>query len=43
MELWEMWSIPSLILLPGPLLPEMVLPFRVSSIDQTEMFNHLTE
>ena len=32
MELWEMWSTPSLPLLPGPLWPRLVAPDRVLSI-----------
>ena len=41
LELWEMWSTPSLPLLPGPLLPRVVVPIRVPAMVQKEMFNHL--
>ena len=36
-----MWITSSLQLLPGPLLPRMVVPFRVPSIGYIELFNHL--
>ena len=32
LELWGMWSTPSLALLPGPLRPGMVAPYRALSI-----------
>ena len=32
LEFWGMWSTPSLPLLPGPLLPEMVAPDRALSM-----------
>ena len=37
LELWEMQSIPSLPLLPGPLWPRVVVPDRVLSIGQIEV------
>ena len=37
-ELWGMWSSPSLPLLPAPLWPEVVAPGRVLSMRQTELF-----
>ena len=37
-----MWSTPSLQLLPGPLKLKMVVPIRIPSIGQIELFNHLT-
>ena len=36
LEIWGMWSIPSLPLLPSPLCPEVVAPDRVLSMDQIE-------
>ena len=36
-ELWEMWSTPLLPSLPGPLLPVVVTPDRVLSMDQIEL------
>ena len=33
LELWGIWSTPSLLLLPGPLLPGLVAPDKVVSID----------
>ena len=39
LELWEMQSIPSLPLLPGPLWPGLVAPDSVISISQIELFN----
>ena len=41
-ELWEMWSTPSLSLLLGSLWPGMLVPVRVTSMGQIEIFNHLT-
>ena len=41
LELWGMWSSPSLPLLPGPLWPRVVVPVRVLSMVQIELFNHL--
>ena len=32
---------PSLLLLPGPLWPGVVVPVRVASMGQIELFNHL--
>ena len=43
LDLWEMWSILSLLLLPGPLWPIVVVPVGVPSMDQIELFNYLTE
>ena len=40
-EVWGLWSIPSLSLLPGPLWPEVVRPDI--QISQIEMFDILTE
>ena len=37
LELWEMWSTPSLPLLPGPLWPEVVVSDRVLSMGQIEL------
>ena len=39
LELWEMWSTPSLPLLPGPLWPCVVAPDRALSLGQIEMFD----
>ena len=36
LEIWEMWSTPSLLLLPGPLWPGVVATDRVLSMDQIE-------
>ena len=41
LELQGMWSISSLQLLPGPLWPGVVVPVRVSYMDQIEIFIHL--
>ena len=41
LELWGMWSIPSLPLLSDSLWPRMILPVRVLSMGQIELFNHL--
>ena len=41
LELWGMWNNPSLTLLPGPLWPIVLIPIKVPSMDQTELFNHL--
>ena len=38
LELWRMWSAPSLLLFPGPISPEVIAPDRVLSIDQIELF-----
>ena len=37
LEIWGMWSTPSL---PLPLWPGVVVPVRVSSMGQIEIFNH---
>ena len=37
LELWGMWSIPSLASLPGPLCPGVVAPDRVLSMSQIEL------
>ena len=37
LELWEMWSILSLPLLPGPLWPREVVPERVLSMGQIKL------
>ena len=42
LELWGMGSTPSLPLLPGPLWPGVVVPYRVLSMGHIELFNHLT-
>ena len=34
------WSSPSLTLLQGPLLPGIVVPYKVPSIGHVEYFNH---
>ena len=39
LELWGMWTTPSLLLLQGPLGPRVVAPDRVQSIGQIELFN----
>ena len=36
-----MWSTPSLRLFPGPLWPGVVVPVRVASMGQIELFNNL--
>ena len=38
----DIWNTPSMPLLLGPHWPGVVVPFRVSSVSQTELFNHLT-
>ena len=38
--LWGMWSIPSLLLLPHLLWPGVVVPVRVPSMGEIEIFNH---
>ena len=43
LELWGMWSIPSLSLLPGPLSPRVIAPERVLSMSQTELFDIYTK
>ena len=40
MELWGMSSTPSLPFLQNSLWPGMVMPVRVPSMDQIELFNH---
>ena len=42
LELWGMWTTPSLPLLPGPLWSGVAVPARVLSLDQIKLFNHLT-
>ena len=37
----RMYSTPSLPLLPGPLLPRLVVPVKVPSVAQIELFNYL--
>ena len=39
LELWGMRSTSSLLLLPGPLWPEVVAPDRVPSTGQIELFD----
>ena len=39
LEIWEMWSIPSLLLLPDPLWLEVIAPDRVLSMGQIELFD----
>ena len=41
LEIWEMLTIPSLPLLPGPLWPVVVVSVRVPSMGQIELFNHI--
>ena len=41
LDLWGMWSTPSLALLPGPTWHWVVIPVRVPSVGQIEQFNHL--
>ena len=41
LELKEMWTTPSLSLLPAPLSPGVVVLVRFSSLGQIELFNHL--
>ena len=40
LELWEMWSTPSLPLLPGPLCLGVVALDSVLSIGQIELYNY---
>ena len=40
LKLWGIWSNPSLPLLSGPLWTWVVVPFRVPSMGQIELFNH---
>ena len=42
LELWGMWSTPSLLLFIGTHLSGVVVPVRVLSLGQIELFNHLT-
>ena len=37
LELWGIWSTPSLPLLPGQFWPRMVVPVKVPSIDQIKL------
>ena len=37
MEIGEMWSIPPLSLLPGPLYPRVVVPVRVQPVVQIDL------
>ena len=37
LELWRIWSIPSLLSLPDPLLPGVLTPDRVLSMGQIEL------
>ena len=39
-EIWEEWSCPSLPLLLGPLRPGVVVPVRVPSMDQIDLFKN---
>ena len=41
LELWKMWSTPSLALLSRPLWPGVVVQVGVQSMGQIELFNHL--
>ena len=41
LELWGIWSTPSLSLLLGPLLSGVVAPGRFLSMGQIELFDHL--
>ena len=40
-ELWGMLSASSLPLFPSPLWPGMVIPVKVLTMGQIELFNHL--
>ena len=40
LDLWGMWSVPSLPLLSGLLCPGVVVPVRVSYRGQIELFNN---
>ena len=37
LELWGMWSTPSLSSLPGSLWPGVIIPYRVLSMGQIEL------
>ena len=39
LELWAMWTTPSLLLLAGPLCPGAVAPDKILSMGQIEMFD----
>ena len=41
LDLWGMWSTPSLALLSGPLWLRVVVPVRVVVMNQIEIFNNL--
>ena len=41
LELWGMWSTPSLPLISGPLWPKRIRPDRIPFMDQIKEFNHL--
>ena len=43
MDLWGIWSTPSLSLLPRSLCPGAEVPVMVPSGGQTELFDHLLE
>ena len=43
LELWEMRSNPSLLLLQSPLWPGVVTPDRVLSMGQIELFDNYTK
>ena len=36
-QFWRVWSTPSLLLVPGPLLPGVVTPVRVLSMAQIDL------
>ena len=38
-RLWRVWSTPSLLFLPGPVLPRIVVPARVPSMDQIDLYS----
>ena len=40
LELWGMWSTPSLSLFPGPLRTRVVVPIRVPSVGHIELLNN---
>ena len=42
LEPWGMWSTPSLLSLPGPLWPGVVVSDRVLSMSQKKLFDHVT-
>ena len=43
LELWRIWSTQSLPLLPGPLWSRVIVPDKVLSMSQIELFDIQTE